>query len=403
MTLTLTGNTGAARMAHRFAAALVNRGHQVVLIHGPSAIAVDGSPAETVLPDMKNAGLELRQDDRLVASVSPRLVRSLAKTAKQMKAHAIIGVNQHDRPIAVKAAALAGISGLISVQNQHRFWGPAFWANIKRGYYSSCVRRFTRLAICTSEQVASELTNEMNLPRDRIEILQNGVDARNFPTYPASEIIETRRSFGADGDMFLWVNVGRIDYQKGQDILIEAAARLRSLHQYWKIVCIGDVTSGTNKIRMKVYFSQLKQRVSELNLQNYFVFAGWRSDVAKLLASADAYVHSARYEGSPLSVLEAMAAQRPIVTPENASRPPGFIHNQHGLVVRPGDINDLAEKMHTIMCASPDEKTRLSTEARRLAVNEYDISAVAARFVELVEMNSGPYSYKTKIAGNVIP
>jgi len=389
MTLATPDNTGASRMACQFGRALAKRGHRVVVAHGPIPRDAQGTPAESVLPAMHEAGIETHLEPRLAFPLSPRLSRDVANLAGRVGAEAIVGVNQRDRAVALQAAGRAGIAGLISAQNQHRFWGPRPIAWMKEKFYASVVRRHARLVVCTSKVVQDEFVTRFGLPISKTVTLQNAIQVANFPEYSAVAIDNVRQSLGIDESTFMWLNVGRVDYQKGQDILIEALGHLRTTAQPWKIVVVGDVSAGPNQPRMQKYARQFRERADALGLSDRIVFAGWRSDVPLLLRATNGYVHAARWEGSPLAVIEAMAASCPIVTPDNAARPAGFEPGRHGLLAKAEDPISLAHRMAHMMALPVQERSAFGTAARQLAEADFDIAHVGSRFADLVEAHSG--------------
>ncbi|MCA9048825.1 MAG: glycosyltransferase, partial [Planctomycetaceae bacterium] len=188
---------------------------------------------------------------------------------------------------------------------------------------------------------------------------------------------------GVHADEFLFVNVGRTDEQKGLDLLVDALALLQDPRV--KIVQVGDVTDGAARSRGLRYGEALRSKIRSAGLEQQFLWAGWRNDVPLLLQAANATVHCARWEGSPLAVLEAMAAEAAIVTTDNTSRPDGLEHETHGLIAAPDNPAALADAMRTMSRLPEERRKRLGVAARELALSRYDSAAVGSQFVDLVE------------------
>lgn len=133
-----------------------------------------------------------------------------------------------------------------------------------------------------------------------------------FTVYPASEAVtgaatlrraEARARLGL-GDETVVGLVGRVEYfQKGHDTAVAVALRLRQagVRTHW--VIIGD---GPDLERLKVL-------VTESELSDYFHFAGWQSDMPTLYRALDALLLPSRFEGLPLTAVEACAAGVPVV------------------------------------------------------------------------------------------
>ena len=121
------------------------------------------------------------------------------------------------------------------------------------------------------------------LAEGRAVVLPNGVPIRPDPpqTRESSEV--PRR-----------LNIGRLDRQKGQDILIRAVAASRASREPWQLLLAGGVTAGPSQHQAARYADRLHRLVDELSLGDSVKFLGWVRDTDALMSSADMYVHSAR-------------------------------------------------------------------------------------------------------------
>lgn len=384
MTLTVPDKTGGSRMALQFATALREAGHNVILAHGPEPQSA-GQEDRSILGLMRESGIETRPEPGLTFPVSPAVAKRLSEIVRSRQGACVIGVHQRDRAVALAAARRAQVPGVVCAQNQHRFWGPWPLPWLKEKYYAHCMRRNARLVICTSEPVQDEFVKRFRVVRDRTQLLSNGIDVLGFPNYSPDECRAVRRSLEVMDDEFLFLNVGRINIQKGQDVLLRALAQLGENGPAWKLVLVGDVPDGASRQQMLRYRQELLDFTAQHQLGSRVRFVGWREDVPLLLRAADAYVHAARYEGSPLAVLEALAASRPTITPDNTSRPPGLEDGAHGMVVRPEDPVALGQAMQRMRTSSVEERARMGAACRALAESKYDIRVIGRRFVELVE------------------
>jgi glycosyltransferase involved in cell wall biosynthesis len=232
--------------------------------------------------------------------------------------------------------------------------------------------------------VQRDLVERFGLAREKTTVLPNGVDVRGFPKFTAEEKARTRASLGVDDDELLLINVGRIDVQKGQDLLIEAFRGVQSQRRL-KLVLVGGVSRGGNAHRMQAFYECIRQRVDAGGLADRVIFAGWRDDVPLLLSAADGCVHAARWEGWPLVLMEAMAARLPVISTNCAGRPRGFRDGIHGMIVPSGQVEPLQKAMQDLSRCDEASRARMGAAARRLAETHYDIRALSQRFVKVVE------------------
>lgn len=369
LTLALPDRTGAARMACYFCRALRAAGHGVLLLHGPP-------PATTILDELAALEVELSCESGLARPLSPLLPWRVAACARRRGSRAILGFNQRDRAVAVQAAWLLGVPGVIHVGNLHHFWGPL--APLKKLYYRWSVRRFARLAICTSAAVRRELVADFGLPPDQTWVLPNGIDL------PPAGAALPRATLGIPSEALALLTVGRLDYQKGQDLLIQA---LRSLPRPAWLGLVGGVTEGAGRSRSEAYRDRLYRLVDEAGLQRCVAFLGWREDVPALLRTADAYVHPARWEGPPggLALLEAMAAGLPVLCSDSSGTLEGFQDAVHGFMVRAGEVESLHRALRQVAALGPEARREMGARGRALVAERYDVERLSRRFVERLE------------------
>ncbi|GGL90088.1 hypothetical protein GCM10010840_30160 [Deinococcus aerolatus] len=126
---------------------------------------------------------------------------------------------------------------------------------------------------------------------------------------------------------------------------------------------------------------ELEALAAELGIQQWVQFLGVRSDIEQLLGGADASVLSSDYEGSPLSVMEAMAAGRAVVASNVGGVAELICHNVNGLLFEAGNVSMLAGQLERLTHA--EERQRLGTAAHQTARAKFSISAMARAYLEL--------------------
>lgn len=382
MTLASPQGTGAARMAYLFAASLIKRGHRVTLVHGP-----EPKNLPSIVPEMQSLGVETVLFAGLRLPL-PWLSSKLARIIRERHSVGVIGFNQLDRAIALRSAKRAGVPGFVSAQNSHMFRGPWPLSALKSCYYAKALRDCARLVICTSPIVQQEVVSRFGLPTDRAPVLPNGIDVSRYATISVAQRESLRQELGVTTGEVLLLNVGRIDPQKGQDVLVEACKTLDLARYNAKVVLVGGASESVRDGRENDYLGKVERLIRQYGLSERVLLAGWRSDVPALLSAADGYVHSALWEGFPLSALEAMAAAKPCVWTDCSGHPPGFIEGVHGWLVPKDNAVALGGAMARMLELTAEERQRMGSACRELALERYDIDKVGARFVDMVESHS---------------
>lgn len=203
--------------------------------------------------------------------------------------------------------------------------------------------------------------------RARTEVMANPVP---LSTYREARV---RASCDRSARPFI-VAVGRLDRQKGFDLLIAAFAALAARHPQWDLVILGD---GPER-------AALECERERLGLTGRVSLPGVVHDVAARLAEAELVVSASRYEGYPNAVVEALAAGCCVV----ASDAPGATREllaggEFGLLVPPEDAVALGGALDRVM-GDTGLRQRLAERAPA-AVAHLDLPDVAGRWLDLFE------------------
>jgi glycosyltransferase involved in cell wall biosynthesis len=201
--------------------------------------------------------------------------------------------------------------------------------------------------VALTQREADWLTG-LDVPRERIRVIPNGIDLEEFADLPP-------RPIGSATPVVLFV--GRLHArQKGLEPLIEAFALLpRTLNARLRLV--GEDWGGLDP---------LLDRARELGVVNRVVATGPlpRADLLGELASADLLVVPSLFEPFGIVLLEAMAAGLPIVATRVGGIPEVVVDRQTALLVRPGASAELAAAMEAVL-TDPSLAQNLGTEGRR--------------------------------------
>lgn len=386
MTLARPDGAGCHRMAVQLAGAFRRRGHRVVLLCGPGRkgdvdplLHGDAAPPEAT-------GVTVHRRDGFLRPFDPGLVRELDRLVDREAVDCLIGFQQADIKYAALAGWRAGVPCVIHGANRHTFWGPWPLPPLKGWVYGHLVRRGADLIVCTSDTVRTEFVHRFGVAAERTRIQPNGIDVRGFPRPDRKAAAGARRELGLAPDDVVLINVGRLAVQKGQDLLLRAFAPIAAAHPEVKLVLVGAVPGSGNR-SMERFETELRKQVDTRDLESQVVFTGWRDDIPLLLRAADAYVHAARWEGPALclSVLEAMAAELPVISTDCSGHPAGFENGRHGFIVPAGAADPLRDAMDRLVSATRADRRAMGSRARELALKRYDSQESSARFVGHVE------------------
>jgi glycosyltransferase involved in cell wall biosynthesis len=227
------------------------------------------------------------------------------------------------------------------------------------------VRGFDRVTTA-SEAVANILRNS-GLREDRLTRIRNLVDIQRFrgaaPTLRDKTVAPGRRMVGF---------VGRMVPEKGGAVLLHSAQRTLLEFPDAAFVFVGDGPARAD-------WQSLAKR---LGISERVSFVGVRGDMPGVYASLDLVVLPSLVENMPMSVLEAMAAERPVVATRVGAMPDVMTHEQNGLLVAPGDVSGLAEAILRLL-RDPEWATQLGRRGGARVAEYYSSKTVAEEYLEL--------------------
>lgn len=191
----------------------------------------------------------------------------------------------------------------------------------------------------------------------RVGVIHNGIDIG--PSIRLEDREHARRELGLDEDHFVIGSVGRLDTVKDFGSLIAAFAGVRAGRSNWRLVLIGGGPED----------DALRQAARAHGVEHAVVFAGFRSDARRMLAAFDLFANSSTHEGISLTVLEAMAAELPVVATRVGGNPETVEHGATGLLVPPRSPQALAEALSSLAVSS--EQRRAMGCAGRLRAKQH--------------------------------
>jgi glycosyltransferase involved in cell wall biosynthesis len=208
------------------------------------------------------------------------------------------------------------------------------------------LRRFDAV-ICVSESVRTALLRS-GCPDDRLHVIENA-----FAGVAPLARDTARRALGVDGAARLAGWVGRLSVEKGADLFVDAFAKLAMSDA--EAVLIGD---GAERARVEAH-------AAAAGVAARVRFVGQRSRAAQLLTAFDVLVLSSRTEGTPMVLLEAMAAGVPVVAfaVGGVGR---LIDASCGWLVPAGDTRALSEAISEALMQADEAKARARVAQRVL-------------------------------------
>lgn len=150
--------------------------------------------------------------------------------------------------------------------------------------------------VCACSKLAADWLFSEAIPRDQIHIMPNAVDAGKF-TYNPDVRFRIRNALGIE-DRIVLGNVGRYSFTKNQDFLVDCFFEAHKKNSSLFLILIGQ---GEN-------IDKVKRHVKDLEMDNDIFCYGWKDDIPDYLQAMDVFCLPSKFEGLPISVVEAQAA-----------------------------------------------------------------------------------------------
>ena len=292
-----------------------------------------------------------------------RLARLLAKRRVHV-------VHSHDRYWNMFATPWARLVRTPAVIASKR------WLSFSRAHAvgHALAYRLAHRVVANSEFIATSLEAEDRVPGDRVVVVPNFVDDDAFVTPAASWRERVRNKLLIPPEARIVGMVANLRWEKDHPTLMDAFAAIRPSYPDVHLVLVGSGDMET----------QLRQRAADLNIEPSVRFAGTMSNSPNVHSLFDISVLSSSSEGFPNTVIEAMAAARPVIATRVGGIPDGVIHSETGLLVPPRDPSALAEAIGQLL-ADPARGNALGAAGRRRAQSRFSAASVVPAIESLYE------------------
>ena len=224
-----------------------------------------------------------------------------------------------------------------------------------------CVLRLCKRVIAVSGDIRDVL-NKHGIDDDKVEVITNAVPIPPLATEDDTRLQCFRQQHDISKKEFVFVYIGRLSEEKGLLYLLDAFAELIRSKACIRLFLVGD---GSQR-------ESLERRTAELGLDQHVSFVGFQEQVSLWLAIADCFVLPSMTEGTPMALLEAMAAGVPIVATRVGGVPDVITDGVNGRLVPRGDVKGLRESMsHMVTC--PELRAKYRHEARKTVESRYSV------------------------------
>jgi glycosyltransferase involved in cell wall biosynthesis len=255
--------------------------------------------------------------------------------------------------------------GTYSIQNK-----------LKKKYNSIMVKSDRVIAI--SRFINNHILSNYNIDKDKIVTIHRGINIERFNYLKVADerLISFLNMFNIPEDSFVVLLPGRITRWKGHILLIEAIFKL----QRSDIIClfVGD-SQGRNK-----YYAELEKILDKFKLKNNFRIIPNQSDMATIYKLADVVVSSSLDpEAFGRVIVEAQAMGRPTISANHGGGSEIIIDGLTGWLFKPGDADDLSDKINKALSLNKDNRDKLAINAIKRAKLNFNNETMCAKTLQV--------------------
>lgn len=333
----------------------------------PAAVLMNEGTLALKLRELSLEVLVLDEQRFSVFTIRKRLKEFVARQQSDI-------LHTHRYKENIIAASIANTAPLKSlVQTVHG--APEPQSGIKRAkmsLYQHINRSATRSRFAAVVAVSHELEQSLSrqFSASQLCTIHNGIEAADPPT--EAERRAARKKWSVAEEDFVFAAVGRMVPVKGFDVLLDAFAEACRHDGRLRLLIAGDGPE----------LDVLKRRADSLRLGTHARFIGYCSEMRSLLTASNALVMSSRHEGIPLTLLEAMALQLPVVATAVGGIPEAARNGQEALLVPAADSAALARALLKLAADSALQQ-QLAQASHSRILECFTITKAAAAYESL--------------------
>jgi len=267
------------------------------------------------------------------------------------------------------AAALARVP--VRVHTFHGHVLDGYFGRISTFFFISVERFLSRLTtqfVAISPEIAGDL-DRLGIGRGKTSVIRLGLELEHLAGHARGTF---RRELGIPAEAVVIGIVGRLVRIKAHDLFLEAAARVIETDAGTHFIIVGDGE----------LWDELHDMTSARGLDGRVHFTGWRKDLGDVYSDLDIVICCSRNEGTPVSLIEACAAERPVIGTQVGGVPDIITAGVNGLLVPSGDVAALAAAMQELI-SDPARRRSMGVAGRRLVLERYGADRMVKELEDL--------------------
>jgi glycosyltransferase involved in cell wall biosynthesis len=223
--------------------------------------------------------------------------------------------------------------------------------------------KLTDAIVAISPQIRNELLADFRIGRaEQYRVIPLGFDLTALAAIDDDARRDARAALGIPAGAQIVSTVGRLTAIKQHDLFLDAAALVAQRDPHAHFLVVGD-----GELR-----ADLEQAAARLGLTSRVRFLGWRRDLTTIYAATDVFLLTSRNEGTPVALIESLAAGVPGVSTDVGGVRDVIDSDAAGLLAPAGDARALADHALALL-ANPERRRRMGQSGRRSVTARYTL------------------------------
>jgi glycosyltransferase involved in cell wall biosynthesis len=224
--------------------------------------------------------------------------------------------------------------------------------------------------VTVSRTMADEVSSQLGIPPSKVTAIPNAIPVEKY--YRPAEREAARRELGLSPETLAIGFTGRISKVKNLDLFLEAFRMMFAENPSMHLVLAGE-----GDLR-----PALEAQAKRLGIDRAVSWVGFCSNIPRFLSAVDIYVQPSANEGLSLSILEAMAAEKPVIATRVGSAEEIIKDGTTGILIEPGEAPSIAAALK-ILTANVELRNCISQRAREFVTKEYNIQKMVDGYYQI--------------------
>lgn len=207
---------------------------------------------------------------------------------------------------------------------------------------------------------------------DKYILIRYGIDYAEFGINVQN--LKIKEELGINAKDLVVGMISCFKPQKFPQDFIKLASRLNQVLPNVKFLLVGD----------GILRKSIERLINKFNLAQQVILTGWRKDIPSILSALDIFVLTSRWEGLPVSVLEALTSSKPVVATNTGGISEVISEGKNGFLVNPGDLDNLCKKL-ALLLKDATLRRRMGENAKKTLASDFSFDTMANNTQSLYE------------------